>query len=95
MAAPPLDAKRLVTSVSGLMIALDCGRDKAYAAINSGEVESFLDGRRRRIVVKSIEDYVARKVAAATKGERGRYPVKHVREAASQPESDMAVLFEK
>ena len=76
MAAPPLDQKRLITSVPGLMIALDCGRDGAYKVINSGEVESFLDGRRRRIVVKSIEDYIARKLAGATKGERARYPAR-------------------
>jgi hypothetical protein len=53
----------------------DCSADKIYEKIKSGEIESYLDGRRRVIVVASIEADIKRKAAAAKAGfERGRHP---------------------
>jgi hypothetical protein len=54
----------------------DCSADELYEKIKSGEIQSYLDGRRRLIVVASIEADIARRAAAAaTNGfERERYP---------------------
>jgi hypothetical protein len=44
---------------------LDCGVTRLYALIARGEVESFLDGGSRKIVVASIKDYLDRQRAAS------------------------------
>jgi excisionase family DNA binding protein len=72
--APP-NMKPLVTNVRGAQVALDCGHDQVYDLMHSGEIESYLDGRKRCIVVASIEAYVARRRAASKEFERARYPV--------------------
>ncbi len=56
----------------------NCSLDVLYEKIQRGEVESYLDGRRRLIVVASIEADIARKAAAAAaRGfQRERYPQK-------------------
>jgi hypothetical protein len=33
--------------------------------VNAGELESYLDGRRRQITVRSVFRYIARRLAAA------------------------------
>jgi excisionase family DNA binding protein len=38
---------------------------RVYRLLRRGELRSYSDGRARRITVKSIEDYVARRLAAA------------------------------
>ena len=43
----------------------DCSNDELYRKIKLGELESYLDGRRRLITVASIKADIARKVAAA------------------------------
>ena len=43
----------------------DCGRDRLYSLLASGEIESFTDGHRRKIIVASIEAYIARRLTAA------------------------------
>jgi len=47
--------KPLVTGVNGGCRMLDCSRDYLYGLLNSGEIESYLDGRARKIVIASIE----------------------------------------
>jgi hypothetical protein len=44
---------------------LGCGNTRGYALLNSRELESFLDGRSRKITVASIRAYIARKLEAA------------------------------
>jgi hypothetical protein len=44
---------------------LGCGNTHGYALLNSGELESFVDGRARWITTASIRAYIARKLAAA------------------------------
>lgn len=44
---------------------LGCGNTFGYALVKRGELESFLDGRARKITVASIRAYIARKLAAA------------------------------
>jgi hypothetical protein len=60
---------------------LQCGNTRGYELVKSGELESFLDGRSRRITVESIHRYIARKLAAEVPSEaaplrrrRGRPP---------------------
>ena len=43
---------------------LDCGNTRGYELVKAGELESFLDGRSRKITVDSIHRYIARKLAA-------------------------------
>jgi excisionase family DNA binding protein len=70
----PKDVRRLVTSVSGACYALDCGRDRLYELLNTGEIESYLDGRSRKILVTSLDAYVARRLSASKDFERARHP---------------------
>jgi hypothetical protein len=43
---------------------LDVGMTRLYELLNSSELESYLDGRSRKITVSSIRAYVARRTAA-------------------------------
>jgi len=45
----------------------NCSTKYLWHLINSGEIESYKDGRRRWIIVASIEQYVARKLAEQQK----------------------------
>ncbi len=61
----------LVASPNQAMKALLVSRSTLYALINDGELESYTEGRSRRITVESIAAYVKRRLAAeATR--RGR-----------------------
>jgi hypothetical protein len=42
---------------------LSCSNTRGYELLNAGELESFLDGRSRKITVESIHRYVARRLA--------------------------------
>jgi excisionase family DNA binding protein len=47
--------KPLVVGVSGAASLLDCSRDRIYSFIKSGELESYVEGTRRKITMASIE----------------------------------------
>jgi excisionase family DNA binding protein len=55
LAVPPREACRL----------LSIGTTRLYQLLAAGELESYLDGRARRIIMRSIEGYIARRLAAA------------------------------
>jgi hypothetical protein len=55
----------LVVSPKTAWRMLGCGNSRGYELLNGGELQSFLDGRSRRITVASIRAYVARKLEAA------------------------------
>ncbi len=59
------DDERLVVSPRRAAVFLDCGITRVYELLNSGQLQSFKDGAARKIVVASIRDYVARKLAQA------------------------------
>jgi hypothetical protein len=59
-----------------------CSNDELNRKIQNGELESFLDGRRRLIVVASIKADIARKVAAAAKSGFQHASGSRVRKAA-------------
>ena len=58
--------KPLVVRFGDMCRMLGIGTTKGYELINSGEVESYLDGSARMVVVASLEAYVERKRAEAT-----------------------------
>jgi hypothetical protein len=58
----------LVISPKGMATILDCSLTKVYEIINGQEVESYLDGHSRKIVVASIRRYIAKRLAASGEG---------------------------
>jgi excisionase family DNA binding protein len=72
---PTLEDGAYVTTVSGAREKLGGkSRDLIYELIRNGELDSYLDGRRRLITTASIRAYVERKLAASKTFERARYP---------------------
>jgi hypothetical protein len=55
----------LVVSPKRARAMLDCSHTKIYELINSGAIESYLDGASRKIIVASINEYISRKLAAS------------------------------
>jgi hypothetical protein len=43
---------------------LACSNTRGYELIAAGELDSFLDGRSRKITVESIRRYITRRLAA-------------------------------
>lgn len=58
------DDERLVVSPRRAKHMLDCGNTRLYELLNSKELESYLDGRSRKITVSSIKTHIARRLAA-------------------------------
>ena len=58
LAVPPREAGRL----------LSLGLSEVYERMRNGELESYQDGRARRITMKSIHTYLARRLAASAEG---------------------------
>jgi hypothetical protein len=44
---------------------LDCGNTRFYELLAAGELESFKDGKSRKVTMASIKAYVARRLAAS------------------------------
>jgi hypothetical protein len=57
------DDERLVVSPRRARHMLDCGNTRLYELLAAGELDSFLDGRSRKITVDSIHRYIARRLA--------------------------------
>lgn len=73
----PSETRPLVMGVNDTCRALDCSRDRLYGLIREGLIESFLDGPRvRKVVVASVDRYIANRVKASKKFERARYPAR-------------------
>ena len=43
---------------------LNCGRTRVYELLAAGELDSFRDGRARKITIASIHRYIERRLAA-------------------------------
>jgi hypothetical protein len=54
----------LVVSPRRAQEMLDIGHSRLYELLSAGELQSFKDGKSRKILVASIRNYVARKLAA-------------------------------
>ncbi|WP_342729867.1 DNA-binding protein [Bradyrhizobium sp. B117] len=63
--------RSIVASVNEAMIALKIGRAKIYQLLNSGELESYREGGSRKILWRSIECYVERRLAEEIKRRTG------------------------
>src|SRR5215469_14579628 len=63
---PPFKARPLVVrpTIARRLLG-NIGSMKLWELINNGELDSYLDGRRRFITVESIERRIARKIAEA------------------------------
>jgi hypothetical protein len=60
------------TSTKNARKAIGCGNTRFYELLNSGEIQSYTDGRSRKVIVASLRAYVARQLEAeASKKRRG------------------------
>ncbi len=57
------DGARLLVKPKAAWKLLACSNTRGYELLNAGELESFLDGRSRKITVASIYNYIARHLA--------------------------------
>ena len=58
------DFERLVVSPRRARHMLDCGNTRLYELLKNQELESYLDGRSRKITVELIHRYITRQLAA-------------------------------
>jgi excisionase family DNA binding protein len=58
------DVEPLVVKPRIAWILLGCSNTKGYELLAAGELESFKDGKSRKITVASIHRYIAQRVAA-------------------------------
>jgi hypothetical protein len=66
------DVEPLVVKPKTAWKLLRCGNTRGYELLARGELQSFKDGRSRKITVASIKAFVARQLAAASSAERGK-----------------------
>lgn len=62
----------IVATVNETMAALRIGRAKLYQLLNSGVLESYLEGASRKITWRSIDAYVERRLTEETARRGGR-----------------------
>jgi hypothetical protein len=55
--------ERLVVSPKRARYLLDVGNTRLYELLAANELDSFLDGRSRKITVESIRRYVSRRLS--------------------------------
>jgi len=65
-----VDIEPLVVKPKVAWRMLGCGNTRGYELIAAGELESFKDGRSRKIIVASIKRYIERRLAASGSPER-------------------------
>jgi excisionase family DNA binding protein len=66
------EAEALVVSPKAACRMLACSLTRLYELLNSKEIQSYRDGKSRRILVASLKSYVARQCAVEeTKPSRG------------------------
>jgi hypothetical protein len=56
------DEMPLVVGMAKAGFLLDCGRDHLYDLIHAGELESFLQGARRKITMRSLQALIAKRL---------------------------------
>jgi hypothetical protein len=61
--APFGDIEALVVKPRIAWVLLQCSNTRGYELIANGELDSFKDGRSRKITVDSIRAYIARRLA--------------------------------
>lgn len=64
-----------VTDVNGGCKRANVGKDRFYELLHTGEIESYLDGRSRKVVLASVDAYIDRQIAESRGSfQRARYP---------------------
>jgi hypothetical protein len=58
--------KPLVVGMTKAEALLDTGPDSLYELIKAGELDSYLEGKRRKITMNSIERLIQKRLAAAS-----------------------------
>jgi hypothetical protein len=61
---PPSEILPLVVKPKEARRMLACSHTRIYELMNAGEIQSFTDGRSRKITVASIHHYIAKRLAA-------------------------------
>ena len=56
---------------------LGCSNTRGYELLRDGELESFRDGKSRKILVKSIHAYIERQLAAVATQQAAKNPTEH------------------
>jgi hypothetical protein len=70
---------------------LDCGNTRLYELLKTEELESYLDGRSRKILVASIHRHIAQGVSAAKAAKAERAPSRgRQRRTARKPDGEAA-----
>jgi len=59
------DDERLVVSPRRARHMLDCGNTRLYELLKNKELESYVDGRSRKIITASIHRYIAQRLKDA------------------------------
>jgi hypothetical protein len=65
------DSEPLVVSPKRACQMLDCSMTRLYELFNSGEIQSYRDGKSRRAIVDSIKAHIARQLEAVATKARG------------------------
>ena len=68
--AAELNIEPFVVSPKGACVLIDCSITRLYELLNSGEINSYRDGKSRKIVVASIKDFIERRLRDETCKER-------------------------
>jgi hypothetical protein len=71
-----VDARALVVDPDTAGVMLDKSKDGVYDLLRCGELESYLDGKSRRITVASIKRYIDRRLALSREFTRYRHPMR-------------------
>jgi excisionase family DNA binding protein len=71
--APQIEPR--ITDVDGGCKRANICKDKFYELLHTGEIESYLDGRSRKVVLASVDAYIDRQIAESRGSfQRARYP---------------------
>jgi hypothetical protein len=68
--AQPIAVEIISTSTKNARQVIGCGNTRLYELLNSGKIQSYTDGRSRKVIVASLREYVARQLEAETSKER-------------------------
>lgn len=67
------EAEPLVVSPKRGCQMLDCSMTRFYELLNSGQIESYREGKSRKAIVASIKAHIARRLEQEAKKEPGRW----------------------
>lgn len=67
------DLSPLVVSPKKACVMLDCSMTQFYKLLNTGQIESYCDGKSRKAIVASINAHIARKLEQEAKKEPTRW----------------------